>query len=74
MTGVDFSDHRNYWHFDIPAVMVTDTAFFRNPHYHQLSDTAETLNYDTMHHAITHVTNWLSNLAHNIASDISPKE
>ena len=32
-----------FWDAGIPAVMVTDTAFFRNPHYHQPSDTLETL-------------------------------
>jgi aminopeptidase YwaD len=40
---VRLSDHASFWDAGIPAVMVTDTAFFRNPHYHQLSDTLETL-------------------------------
>jgi len=30
------------------AVMVTDTSFFRNRHYHQESDTIDTLNFDQM--------------------------
>jgi Zn-dependent M28 family amino/carboxypeptidase len=46
--GVDFSDHRNYWKFGIPAVMVTDTAFLRNPNYHGSGDTADTLDYPRM--------------------------
>lgn len=29
------SDHLNYWKFEFPAVMITDTAFLRNPNYHQ---------------------------------------
>lgn len=41
--GVDFSDHRSYWAFGFPAVMVTNTAFFRNPNYHQETDKMETL-------------------------------
>ncbi|MBK9395238.1 MAG: hypothetical protein IPN40_15705 [Uliginosibacterium sp.] len=41
--GIDFSDHRNYWRIGVPALMVTDTAFFRNPNYHEPEDTAETL-------------------------------
>jgi Zn-dependent M28 family amino/carboxypeptidase len=45
VTGVDFSDHRNYWHFGYKAFMITDTAFLRNLHYHEKSDTPETLNY-----------------------------
>ena len=43
-----FSDHRNYWQFGFPALMVTDTAFMRNPHYHQPSDTIETLDFNKM--------------------------
>jgi hypothetical protein len=39
------SDHAPFWQAGIPAVMWTDTSEFRNPHYHQSSDTAETLNY-----------------------------
>lgn len=41
--GVDFSDHRNYWRAGYPALMVTDTAFMRNPNYHQAGDTADKL-------------------------------
>ncbi|MBT5026895.1 MAG: M20/M25/M40 family metallo-hydrolase [Nitrospina sp.] len=40
---VRLSDHSPFWDAGIPAVMVTDTAFFRNPHYHKPSDTLETL-------------------------------
>ena len=43
---VRLSDHAPFWDAGIPAVMVTDTAFFRNPHYHQPSDTLETLNME----------------------------
>ena len=44
--GVDFSDHRNFWKFDYPAFMITDTAFYRNPNYHDAGDTADTLDYE----------------------------
>ncbi|HVG25926.1 MAG TPA: M28 family peptidase, partial [Thermoanaerobaculia bacterium] len=44
----DASDHRNYWSHGWPAVMVTDTAFLRNPHYHTTGDTAATLDYSKM--------------------------
>ena len=40
---VRLSDHSPFWDAGIPAVMVTDTAFFRNPNYHQPTDTLETL-------------------------------
>ncbi|MCM1985051.1 M28 family peptidase [Lyngbya confervoides] len=37
------SDHAPFWLKGIGAVMVSDTAFLRNPHYHQPTDTLETL-------------------------------
>jgi len=43
--GIDFSDHASYWPYGIPAIMLTDTAFYRNPHYHAPSDKPETLDY-----------------------------
>jgi hypothetical protein len=46
--GVDLSDHRNYRKQGWPAVMVTDTAFYRNPNYHRLGDRPETLDYVRM--------------------------
>ncbi len=46
--GVDFSDHRNYWALGYDAVMVTDTAFYRNPNYHEVTDTPDTLDFDRM--------------------------
>ena len=39
------SDHVPFWDAQIPAVMWTDTSEYRNPNYHQESDTPETLNY-----------------------------
>jgi len=46
--GVDFSDHASYWRYKMPAMMITDTAFLRNPNYHERSDTPETLDYARM--------------------------
>jgi Zn-dependent M28 family amino/carboxypeptidase len=43
---VGLSDHRSFWREGYPALMVTDTAFMRNPHYHQATDTADTLDYE----------------------------
>lgn len=40
------SDHAPFWQAGIPAVMWTDTAEFRNPHYHLPSDTPDTLDYE----------------------------
>jgi len=46
--GVDFSDHASYWRYKMPAMMITDTAFMRNPNYHERSDAPETLDYARM--------------------------
>lgn len=46
------SDHSPFWEHKIPALMWTDTSEFRNPHYHQPSDTPDTLNYDFMHDVV----------------------
>jgi Zn-dependent M28 family amino/carboxypeptidase len=46
--GVDFSDQLNYWNVGYPAVMITDTAFYRNRNYHTEHDTAEKLDYKRM--------------------------
>ncbi|MEC4685759.1 MAG: M28 family peptidase [Nitrospirota bacterium] len=43
-----FSDHAPFWDAGYPAVMITDTAMFRNPNYHTPSDTTETLSPDFM--------------------------
>ena len=41
--GTSFSDHSPFWEQGYRAIMVTDTAFLRNPHYHKPSDQIETL-------------------------------
>jgi Zn-dependent M28 family amino/carboxypeptidase len=42
------SDHSPFWDIGYPALMITDTSWFRNPHYHQASDTIDTLDLDFM--------------------------
>jgi hypothetical protein len=42
------SDHASFWDAELPALMVTDTAFFRNPNYHLPSDTIDTLDFTFM--------------------------
>lgn len=48
LPGVELSDHASYWDVGYRAVMITDTAFFRNPNYHTAQDTADTLDYARM--------------------------
>jgi Zn-dependent M28 family amino/carboxypeptidase len=50
--GVDLSDHLSYWQAGYPAVMITDTAFYRNANYHMPDDTAEKLDYRRMSQAV----------------------
>ncbi len=46
--GVSWSDHRSFWQAGIPAVMITDTALFRDPDYHLASDLPHRLDYRRM--------------------------
>lgn len=48
LKNVQRSDHFPFWEEKKSAVMLTDTAEFRNPNYHQPSDTPDTLNYEKM--------------------------
>ena len=46
--GLDFSDHLNFWNQGYTAVMITDTAFYRNLEYHGANDTLHRLDFDRM--------------------------
>ena len=60
--GIDFSDHLNYWKYGYVAVMITDTAFYRNANYHEKSDTLETLDIDKMAEVVKGIFNSIMNL------------
>ena len=45
---IRLSDNSSFWDQGYRALMLTDTSFLRNPHYHQDSDTPETLDYQRM--------------------------
>jgi len=57
------SDHAMFWQQGYPAVMITDTAGFRNPHYHRHSDLPGTLDYDRMARAVTGLQHMFAELA-----------
>lgn len=57
--GIDFSDHRSYWKYDYNAVMITDTAFYRNKEYHKAGDTYDRLDYHRMGQVILSIFNYL---------------
>jgi len=46
--NVRLSDHAAFWDQGYKAVMITDTAFYRNPHYHTGRDTMDKLDFDFM--------------------------
>jgi Zn-dependent M28 family amino/carboxypeptidase len=50
LPGVAWSDHYSFWMVGYPALMVTDTAFYRYAHYHTAQDTPEKLDYTRMAH------------------------
>jgi Zn-dependent M28 family amino/carboxypeptidase len=43
--GVGWSDHWSFWQHGYRALLLTDTAFYRYPHYHTMRDTPEQLDY-----------------------------
>ncbi|MES9944431.1 MAG: M28 family peptidase [Candidatus Thiodiazotropha sp.] len=64
--GVDFSDHLNFWRYGYPAVMVTDTAFYRNRAYHSEADTAARLDYGKMAQVVYGVFDYVLKLSDEI--------
>jgi hypothetical protein len=64
--GVGWSDHWSFWQEGYPAVMLTDTAPFRYPHYHTAADTADKVDYDRLARAVAgieHVVRALARVA-----------
>lgn len=60
---VGSSDHWSFWKQGYPAVMVTDTAKYRNKNYHKETDTPETLNYEKMAEVVRGVEGVIRGLA-----------
>lgn len=60
---IGWSDQWSFWQFGVPALMVTDTALFRNPHYHQPHDTPETLDYERMARVVAGLVHVVESLA-----------
>jgi Zn-dependent M28 family amino/carboxypeptidase len=69
VTGIDYSDHSSYWRYGYDAVMITDTAFYRNLEYHTPNDTADRLNYELMAKAVIQVFEAVKGLATEILPD-----
>jgi Zn-dependent M28 family amino/carboxypeptidase len=63
LPGVAWSDHLNFWREGYPALMVTDTAFYRYPYYHRPDDTPEKLDYPRLAQVTEGLAGALSDLA-----------
>ncbi|MGC1308003.1 MAG: M28 family peptidase [Phormidesmis sp.] len=61
------SDHAPFWNQDIPAVFVSDTANFRNPHYHTAQDTVDTLDRSFFRGSAQHIVNAIASLLNQTA-------
>lgn len=61
--SIRLSDNSSFWDLGFPAMMLTDTSFLRNPHYHLATDLPETLNYPAMAEVTLGVAGGLSRLA-----------
>jgi Zn-dependent M28 family amino/carboxypeptidase len=48
LPGVAWSDHWAFWQQGYPAIMLTDTAPFRYPHYHTSEDTPDKIDYEQL--------------------------
>ena len=46
IAGVGWSDQWSFWQHGYPGIMITDTALFRYPHYHEATDTPDKLDYN----------------------------
>jgi len=60
--GVGWSDHWSFWQEGYPAIMVTDTALFRNPNYHRPTDKPDTLDYERMAAVVQGLANVVTDL------------
>ncbi|MFA5182998.1 MAG: M28 family peptidase [Syntrophales bacterium] len=63
LPGVDFSDHKPFWNEGYPAIMITDTAFYRNPNYHTPSDTIDTIDFKRLSALLTGLAGMIGDLA-----------
>jgi hypothetical protein len=61
--GVDWSDHWSFWKEGYPALMVTDTAPYRYPHYHTSEDTPDKVDYERAARVVTGLQGMLRELA-----------
>ncbi|UCF44646.1 MAG: M20/M25/M40 family metallo-hydrolase [Planctomycetota bacterium] len=62
--GTNWSDHDSFWHYNYPAIMLTDTAPYRYPYYHSPDDTIDKISFDHL----TRVTSALQSVVSDLAN------
>lgn len=63
VTPIRLSDNSSFWDVGYRALMLTDTSFLRNPHYHEPTDTPETLDYERLTSATIGIAGAITHLA-----------
>jgi hypothetical protein len=63
MMGIHWSDHWSFWQEGYPALMVTDTAPFRYPHYHASTDTPDKIDYERLARVVAGLARLTADLA-----------
>lgn len=63
LPGVGWSDHWSFWRAGYPAIMVTDTAFYRYPHYHGAEDTPERIDDERTARVVSGLARVIASLA-----------
>jgi Zn-dependent M28 family amino/carboxypeptidase len=61
--AIEFSDNSSFWRKGFKAVMITDTAFYRNPYYHTQDDTPDKINYKKLEELVYGLKNVIMELA-----------
>jgi Zn-dependent M28 family amino/carboxypeptidase len=65
LPGVGWSDHWAFWQVGYPAIMISDTAPFRYPHYHSVTDTPDKLDYDRLARVVDGLSKVVGDLANS---------
>jgi hypothetical protein len=63
IAGIGWSDHWAFWQQGYPAIMITDTALFRYPHYHLPEDTPDKIAYDRLARVVSGLRHVVGDLA-----------
>jgi Zn-dependent M28 family amino/carboxypeptidase len=71
LPGLSWSDHSSFWRQGYPAIMVTDTALYRYPHYHTAGDTPDQLTYAALARVVDGLSGAILDLA--AAERIDPR-